>query len=140
MGKQPGVMLYFDIRPSLNRMSREEKGSLLEAILDYGQFGVVPELEGPLGYVWDFIQPRLDQDRERYEARVQQCAQAAKRRWDQQTNANACAAMPTTTSTPTPTSTSSSTPASTPAEDFNSRRNAALSMLEQYYGAGKVPF
>ena len=47
--KQPGVMLYFDIRPCLNRMSREEQGELFVAILDYAQYGTVPELDGLLG-------------------------------------------------------------------------------------------
>jgi len=65
--KQPGVMLYFDIRPCLNRMNREEQGDLFVAILDYAQYGVVPELDGVLGVAWDFIQPRLDRDREKYE-------------------------------------------------------------------------
>lgn len=64
--KQPGTMLYFDIRPCLKRLSTQEKGELFEAILDYGEFGVVPELDGALGVAWDFIQPRLDRDRERY--------------------------------------------------------------------------
>ena len=64
--KQPGVMLYFDIRPCLNRMSRQEQGELFVAILDYAQYGVVPELDGILGVAWDFIQPRLDRDREKY--------------------------------------------------------------------------
>ena len=64
--KQPGVMLYSDIRPCLNRMSRQEQGELFVAILDYAQYGVVPELDGLLGVAWDFIQPRLDRDREKY--------------------------------------------------------------------------
>ena len=36
MGKQPGVMIYFDIRPCLVRLSLEEQGQLFRAILDYG--------------------------------------------------------------------------------------------------------
>lgn len=68
--KQPGTMLYFDIRPCLKRLSTQEKGILFEAILDYGEFGAVPELEGQLGVAWDFIQPRLDRDRERYGEQV----------------------------------------------------------------------
>ena len=64
--KQPGVMLYFDIRPCLKRMTREEQGDLFVSILDYAQYGVVPELDGILGVAWDFIQPRLDRDREKY--------------------------------------------------------------------------
>jgi len=65
MGK-PGVMFYFEVRPCLNRLTREEKGDLFEAILDYGQYGVLPELDGPTGVAWDFLQPKLDRDNDRY--------------------------------------------------------------------------
>lgn len=65
MGK-PGVMFYFDIRPCIKRLGYEDKGRLFEAILDYGQSGTIPEFDGVLGIAWDFIQPRLDRDTERY--------------------------------------------------------------------------
>lgn len=64
--KQPGVLLYFDIRPCLKRLSKEEKGELFEAILEYGEFGTVPEFDGCLGIAWDFIQPQIDRDKEKY--------------------------------------------------------------------------
>ena len=59
---KPGVMFYFDVRPCIKRLDAAEKGRLFEAILDYGEFGVVPELDGALGVAWDFIQPKLDRD------------------------------------------------------------------------------
>lgn len=71
MGK-PGVMFYFDVRKCLKRLSLEEKGRLFEAILDYGEFGAVPEVDGMLGIAWDFIQPRIDMDDERYTKQVEQ--------------------------------------------------------------------
>ena len=43
---KPGVMFYFDVRPCIKRLDAAEKGRLFEAILDYGEFGVVPELDG----------------------------------------------------------------------------------------------
>ena len=132
--KQPGTMLYFDIRPSLKRLSNEEKGLLFEAILDYGEFGVVPDLDGPLGVAWDFIQPRLDRDRERYVEVSQKRTAAINARWDKARNKQAesgaidtneykciqtntseyktIQTIPTTTTTSTPTS--SSTTTSTP--------------------------
>ncbi|HIT31437.1 MAG TPA: hypothetical protein IAC25_01170 [Candidatus Enterenecus stercoripullorum] len=101
MGKQPGVMFYFDLRPCLERFTLEEQGTLFRAILDYGQLGIVPAFTGSLGVAWDFIQPRLDRDRERYEQLVQQRIQAAQNRWSkepaQQSDASACERMPTTT-------------------------------------------
>ena len=69
---KPGVLFYFDIRPCIKRLSASEKGQLFEAILDYGEFGVEPELNGALGVAWDFIKPRLDADSEWYEGKVLQ--------------------------------------------------------------------
>lgn len=66
MGSQPGVMMYFDVRPCLIRLSDCEKGQLFEAILDYGENGIVPDFDDKLGVAWDFIKPRLDRDSERY--------------------------------------------------------------------------
>lgn len=72
MAQRPGVMLYFDVRPCLKRLSREEKGLLFEGILDYAELGILPEFDGMLGVAWDFIQPRLDRDGEAYEKSVAQ--------------------------------------------------------------------
>ena len=73
MGKMPGIMFYFETRPCLGRLTMMERGALFDAILNYGEFGVIPQFEGMLGVAWDFIQPKLDKDRERYEA---QCAKS----------------------------------------------------------------
>jgi hypothetical protein len=72
MMAKPGVMFYFDIRPCIKRLDAMEKGRLFEAILDYGEFGIVPELDGALGVAWDFIQPKLDRDSGRYDRQVEQ--------------------------------------------------------------------
>lgn len=63
---KPGVMVYFDIRPCIARLSLSEKGQLFDAILDYAENGVEPEIDGGLGVAWDFIRPRIDKDSERY--------------------------------------------------------------------------
>lgn len=85
MGKgQPGVMLYFDIRKSLKRLSTEEKGLLFEAILDYGESGLVPDFDGVIGVAWDFIQPRIDNDRERYLRTCEKRKNAAEARWERE--------------------------------------------------------
>ena len=76
MGK-PGVILYFDVRPCLKRLSDEEKGRLFEAILEYGENGVDPNFEGMLGIAWDFIQPSIDRDSNRYDHQVSQKRYAA---------------------------------------------------------------
>lgn len=66
MKQQPGVMLYFEVRPCLERLSLEDQGQLFRAILDYGEYGIEPDFQYMLGIAWDFIRPRLDRDRDRY--------------------------------------------------------------------------
>ena len=71
MTQRPGVMLYFDIAPAIKRLSAEESGLLLRAILDYAEQGVAPDFESDmLGLVWDLLQPRLDRDAARYEEKA----------------------------------------------------------------------
>lgn len=69
---KPGVMFYFEIRPCIKRLTLEEKGQLFEAILNYGEFGAIPKVDGAVGVAWDFIQQRLDRDTGRYDERVEQ--------------------------------------------------------------------
>ena len=121
--KQPGSMLYFDIRPCLKRLTLEEKGLLFEAILDYGEFGVLPELDGGVGIAWDFIQQRLDRDKDRYQEVSRRRADAANARWEKeremQLHANEyirMQAMPTSTPASATTPYSPSVPASDTAE------------------------
>lgn len=70
---KPGVMLYFDLRPCLKRLTQEQKGQLFEAILEYGEFGAVPNFDDDIGLAvaWDLIRPMIDRDNERYLAQVQ---------------------------------------------------------------------
>lgn len=69
---KPGVMFYFEVRPCLRRLNLEEKGQLFEAILDYGEYGIEPSLEGMAGLAWDFLQPKLDRDATRYDRQIEQ--------------------------------------------------------------------
>lgn len=72
---KPGVMFYFNMRPS-SKLSDSERLQLYDAILDYCQTGEVPEFSGTLGVVWDYIQPTLDEDNARYEATREKRAKA----------------------------------------------------------------
>ena len=65
---RPGVMLYFDsIRPALKRLDDSQCGVLLRAIIDYSEFGVIPELDPMTGMVFDMLIPKLDHDAKKYE-------------------------------------------------------------------------
>lgn len=157
-------MLYFDLRPSLKRLSIEDKGLLFEAILDYAELGVLPELDGIVAVAWDFIQPRIDKDRERYDEISRKRTDAINKRWEQekaiQLNTNdtneytPIQAIPTTTTTSNSksTSTSSSTtvseggmeggelfvrpkePAIDTPADWEHRKRSALERFNSYFG------
>lgn len=94
--KKPGVMLYFDIRPSLSRMTKEQQGEMFCAILDYGEYGTEPEFsDQTLYFVWDFIKPRLEKDDEAYKVKAEKAKAAADARWSNAKNAIAEDSMQT---------------------------------------------
>ena len=71
--EHPGFYVSFTLRRSLDRLNVEQKGLLFAAMFDYAQFGLVPDFSDPfLMLMWDFIQPRLDTDAEKYYATVTQ--------------------------------------------------------------------
>lgn len=143
---KPGVMFYFNVRPCLKRLDIAEKGRLFEAILDYGEFGIIPEMDGALGVAWDFIQNRIDLDSQRYESIVEKRTQAAKTRWAKEElaifDANECTCIPdmptTTTNTTTKAISSSELNANTVGGVLNAEmsfedlRQKKLAMLQNH--------
>lgn len=75
MSNRPGVMIYFDIRSALNRLELDQIGELFLAILDYAEFGDVPDLDPVVGMCFDMLKPKIDRDAERYQDR------STKNRW-----------------------------------------------------------
>ena len=59
-------MIYFDIRPAIERLSFAERGELFTAILDYGGSGERPHLDGMAGMAFDFIAPKIERDAQSY--------------------------------------------------------------------------
>ena len=66
MSKKPGVMIYFELQPMLERLSDKHAGILFRAILEYGLHGTVPVLPDKLYLLWPIIQMRLDTDDQHY--------------------------------------------------------------------------
>lgn len=65
---KPGVMLYFDdIRPMLHRISYEDLGKLITAVLDFSQHGTVTELDGMIALCFDIMRPKIERDGVAYE-------------------------------------------------------------------------
>ncbi len=71
-------MLYFDaIRPAITRLDDAQCGALLRSVMDYAQYGVVPELDAMTGMAFDMLVPKIDRDAERYEESREQRLYAA---------------------------------------------------------------
>ena len=84
MKQKPGVMIYFDMIPVVELLSNQDAGLLFRAILQYGENGVLPELDPHLALLWPLIQQRLDCDAARYETTVMKRKYAAYARWERQ--------------------------------------------------------
>jgi len=86
MNQKPGVMLYFDMLPSIRNLSNAQKGILFEAILQYGYNRTIPKLPDKLLVVWPLIQMRLDRDEMQYMNVVTKRAYSAYVRWAKHNN------------------------------------------------------
>ncbi len=74
---KPGVMIYFNMRPS-KKLPDADRLRLYDAMLDYAETGVEPQLDGVLGIVWDMLLPTLTEDDKRYESVRQKRAEAGR--------------------------------------------------------------
>ncbi len=59
---KPGVMIYFELLPAVQRMSDVARGQLFLAILSYAKDGIEPVLDDNLMVIWAFMKPRIDAD------------------------------------------------------------------------------
>lgn len=142
-------MIYFDVRSCLQSLSLEQKGMLFEAILSYGEDGSITEIEDPVVLVaWNFIQPKIDADGERYRRRCAKAREAANSRWEntpEATNSsNECERMPSDANEcermrlmPTPTSTSTSTNSLVPPDDGTRKAKSVFEQTSLPYRAAR---
>ena len=82
--EKPGVMVYFDLLPVISQLSNADKGRLFQAILEYAQPGVVPELPSKLRPVWPMLTSRIDNDDVRYKQTIAKRRYAAYSRWERE--------------------------------------------------------
>ena len=87
MMSRPGLVFYLDCKYVFQSLTDAECGVLLRAILDYADTGSAPQFDDRiLQMAWGAIHPRLDEDKRRYEATVQQRRDAANKRWGKDTS------------------------------------------------------
>lgn len=80
--KPPGVMLYpQDLLPLVDRLPQDAAGRLLNAILNYSAFGVVPPMDenDPEYWVWPAVKDRIDRDRAAYTEKCERARANGKR-------------------------------------------------------------
>jgi hypothetical protein len=65
--EKPGVMIYFETAKAIKGLDYETKGRLFEAIMEYAEFGIVPEFDGVLSAIWPFVADKVERDSIRYE-------------------------------------------------------------------------
>ena len=81
MENKPGIMIYFDILPTIARLSEKNAGILFRAVLEYGSTGKEPELPYQLRLIWPMVQMRLIADDQRYQTMTYKRKYAAYSRW-----------------------------------------------------------
>lgn len=80
--KPPGVMLYpQDLLPLVDHLPQDAAGRLLNAILNYSAFGVVPPMDknDPEYWVWPAVKDRIDRDRAAYTEKCERARANGKR-------------------------------------------------------------
>ena len=69
---RPGLLLYFDILPALDKLPHEAVGELLLKALHYAQDGVELTFDDTsLGFAWAFLKPAIDRDGVAYQDKRQ---------------------------------------------------------------------
>ena len=67
----PGFVVYHSRVHNASRLTDAEFGHLIRALAAYSETGVVPELQGPEIYLFDFFRADVDTNAEKYRARCE---------------------------------------------------------------------
>ena len=72
--KRRGVLLYFEHAKPLSSLPFEDRGRLFTAILEYGEFGIIPDFSGDqrLEFAWIYLKQGVDADAEEYARKCEQ--------------------------------------------------------------------
>ena len=98
MADDKTFVLYKDLGPKFSKLSREEKGAILEAIFAFENGEDIPE-DMPIGaaIAWDFLLPMLVSAQEKYDAKSEQSTNAVNARWKKERERKAAKSVQTDT-------------------------------------------
>lgn len=74
-----GFIFFYDYRKHLAILTDEERGKLLMALLEYGENGTMPNLEGAALMAFSFITLQMDKDAEKYAETCRKRREAGKK-------------------------------------------------------------
>lgn len=80
-GNKDSFVLYHDIREPLELLTMEERGEIFSAILDYSEYGTVPDFGNNAGLkmAFAFIKTALDRDSAKWEKKIKARSEAGKK-------------------------------------------------------------
>ena len=84
MSNKPGVMMYFELRPSLEKMSDELAGKLFRVMMEYGETQFEPGIPEGLELIWPLIRCGIDRDDKRYRDKSLRSAYNIYVRWEKE--------------------------------------------------------
>lgn len=76
--EKKSFILYHDVRMPLELLTDEQRGKLFIAILDYAEYGALPEFDGALMMAFAFIRMSLDRDAAAWEEKRAKRAEAGR--------------------------------------------------------------
>ena len=79
--KKETILIYLEIREMIEKLTKEQAGTIFMAILDYCDTGTIPKLDPFLEMVFIPIRQSLDRSKKQYESRCEKNRAAALKRW-----------------------------------------------------------
>lgn len=78
MKNKKSFIMYTDYQKHINRLSDEEAGRLIKAVLEYTNTSIEPELSPAADMAFSFIKEQIDRDLEKWEETCQKRSEAGK--------------------------------------------------------------
>lgn len=82
-----GMILFFDALEEYKELTDDQFGRLIRAGLIYGASGEDTELPAPEKYLYPGLRLRISRDQEKYRDTCEKRAEAARKRWEKQKDA-----------------------------------------------------
>ena len=77
-----GIVVFYECYEAMAELTNEEKGEMFSAIMEYAQYGVIPQFgDRMLRSIWTFTRSKIDWVKDKYEETRERNRQYANTRW-----------------------------------------------------------